>query len=92
MYKRQIYNDYLENGYINVKGFIKIARELKSFFYTRLYDYLDKDKITKNVYEELSEEFDQVYANFKEKFHIFKITARREKFKKRVNNVLNRKM
>ena len=87
-----IYNDYLENGYINVKGFIKIARELKNFFYTRLYDYLDKGKITKDVYEKISEEFDQVYASFKEKFHVFKITARREKFKKRVNNVLNRKM
>ena len=57
-----------------------------------LYDYLDKGKITKDVYEKISEEFDQVYASFKEKFHVFKITARREKFKKRVNNVLNRKM
>ena len=83
----QVYYKYRDEGIVDIKEFLSLCNELKSFVHMRLYYYLNNDIISKNEYDKLLNNFNELYKEFRGELKLYKVNTRRVKYKKKIDKL-----
>lgn len=86
------YRRYLNEGIMDSKEFIGIAKELRDFIVRRLYDLVDKSLISSTEYSELLGDFNKLYDAFLKEIKVYKVLCAKVKFKKIVKNLVKKRI
>lgn len=87
----RLYKEYVDNGIIKTREFIKVADTLDDFTFERLHDYNKKGIISIAEFAELFSNFIELHNAFLDELHVYKVKKSKQKFKKIVNRILNLK-
>lgn len=87
-----VYIKYIEEGIVDTKEFVKIAKKIREFNRNYLSFYMRVSFIRPDQYKTLIKVFDQHYKAFMSELGVHKIMFSKAKFKKIVNNSVKKRI
>ena len=85
-----VYFEYRDNHILKVNKLISIINNIKEFVKMRLYYKLDTSAITRDEYDVLLNNFNELYKVFREELKLYRVNSAKMKYRKLKNRLLKR--